>query len=574
MSQGATIWRIIVEETAEYEETVDVKAYFDKIISLWKEYPKAISSRVTASIPVDEGSHLWNEVISCFEQKHRFSPRDCSEISVNKFICRYTDPTKARKFSENAFEVSFYQEELLVRFYPIVLDGHTHPHFEEPYQIGCRSSSESSIHLQFFKPIDLADEYYEYLKTQGFKTIITWLKGIDLSKTSRKTNSLLDKESYFRTYRHIREDYGRALVEQWTENSNPQKTVFEDCGITAYINEIVRMDILPKPKKFVDIGCGNGVLVHLLNLTGMKGYGVDVRSRQIWNTTLKHVDLRESVVEPQVVVENEPHFDSDVDLLVGNHSDELTPWIPVMAAKLNCNFFLIPCCPFNFFGKYVNDGSHIGPKRLVSQYESFFEWTVTVAERLGFKVDLDRLAIPSTKRLCIIGRVPEKGLCTDLDETINQMTRGQKFVARPKEIKMNNCTTIPVNERDRMAKLLFDYILSSSNETRDGWRCGGEVPLRELATVLTEEDKKLMKDQDGGLQTFLRNHHQIFHVFKATARIRDFRQPKVSRSRPDWKKKANKDGKPNNPPRKSPCWMALYHPDGCPLGPEKCQFQH
>ena len=32
------------------------------------------------------------------------------------------------------------------------------------------------------KPIDEEDRYYEYLKTFGFKTVFTWLKGIDLSK--------------------------------------------------------------------------------------------------------------------------------------------------------------------------------------------------------------------------------------------------------------------------------------------------------------------------------------------------------------------------------------------------------
>lgn len=65
----------------------------------------------------------------------------------------------------------------------------------------------------------------------------------------------------------------------------------------------------------------------------MSGYGIDVRHRNIWKTTLKDVDLREMPVDPQIVVQNEPHFDLDVDLLIGNHSDELTPWIPVMAAK-------------------------------------------------------------------------------------------------------------------------------------------------------------------------------------------------------------------------------------------------
>ncbi|PIC41821.1 hypothetical protein B9Z55_009109 [Caenorhabditis nigoni] len=559
-------WRCIAEQLVEYEEAVDAKAYFDKIICLWKEYPNAISNRINTSVPVEEESQVWNEVIANFESKYRFDPANSSELSIFKLIQK---DFKKQSFSNNCYEVAFYEEELLVRFYPIVLDGQQHPHFESPYSIACKIPSSSSILLQFFKPVDAPDDHFEFLKTLAFKQLVTWLKSIDLSKTTRKTHALLDKESYISTYRHIREDLGRPLVEGWTENSKPQKVIFEDCGIASYIQELITSGILPKPRKFVDIGCGNGLLVHLLNKIEIPGYGVDVRSRKVWKTTLSHVDLRESPVDPQIVVENRPHFDADVDLLIGNHSDELTPWIPVMAAKLNCNFFLIPCCPYNFFGKYLNNGSHFGPKRMTSQYESFFEWTVSVAERLGFDTKMDRLAIPSTKRLCIIGRVPEKGLCPDLVQTIEHMTQGQKFVARPREIRNNNCMHISVTDRERIAKKLFDFILNYSDDVRDGWRCGGEVPLAQLAGQLTDDDKKLMKDQDGGLQTFLRNHHQIFHVFQATARLRDFRQPVISRRQQTNPKKQEATNRP-----KQPCWMSLNHPDGCPLGPESCRYLH
>jgi tRNASer (uridine44-2'-O)-methyltransferase len=42
------------------------------------------------------------------------------------------------------------------------------------------------------------------------------------------------------------------------------------------------------------------------------------------------------------------------DWLIGNHSDELTPWIPVMATLTSdhTKFFVLPCCPFGFTGKY------------------------------------------------------------------------------------------------------------------------------------------------------------------------------------------------------------------------------
>jgi len=33
---------------------------------------------------------------------------------------------------------------------------------------------------------------------------------------------------------------------------------------------------------FIDMGCGNGLLVHVLNSEGYSGVGLDVRSRKMW----------------------------------------------------------------------------------------------------------------------------------------------------------------------------------------------------------------------------------------------------------------------------------------------------
>lgn len=39
---------------------------------------------------------------------------------------------------------------------------------------------------------------------------------------------------------------------------------------------------LDSKPNFVDMGCGNGLLVHILNSEGFKGVGFDVRSRKMW----------------------------------------------------------------------------------------------------------------------------------------------------------------------------------------------------------------------------------------------------------------------------------------------------
>lgn len=120
MFPGST-WTVIVEQIAEYEEVIDPKAFFDKvviviwnivierkiqIISLWKEYPNAISNRITTSVSVDTDSDLWNEVLRTFETHYKFCPRDCSEIAITKIIHK---DLANNKFSDNAFEVSYYE---------------------------------------------------------------------------------------------------------------------------------------------------------------------------------------------------------------------------------------------------------------------------------------------------------------------------------------------------------------------------------------------------------------------------------------------------------------------------------
>ena len=53
------------------------------------------------------------------------------------------------------------------------------------------------------------------------------------------------------------------------------------------------------------------------------------------------------------------------DWLIGNHSDELTPWIPVMAAATShhTKFMVLPCCPFEFHKKFQRKTSGISVYR-------------------------------------------------------------------------------------------------------------------------------------------------------------------------------------------------------------------
>lgn len=57
------------------------------------------------------------------------------------------------------------------------------------------------------------------------------------------------------------------------------------------------MKNLDRLQSFVDLGCGNGLLVFILASEGHLGLGVDVRKRVIWDMYPKFVKLEVSTIE-------------------------------------------------------------------------------------------------------------------------------------------------------------------------------------------------------------------------------------------------------------------------------------
>ena len=92
----------------------------------------------------------------------------------------------------------------------------------------------------------------------------------------------------------MKEKYGLEVARNWPEVTDPQKFVFEDVAIAAYLITLWRSDPEEKAKpSFVDLGCGNGLLVYILNGEGFPGFGVDIRKRKIWDQFPPPTDLRE-----------------------------------------------------------------------------------------------------------------------------------------------------------------------------------------------------------------------------------------------------------------------------------------
>jgi hypothetical protein len=193
-------------------------------------------------------------------------------------------------------------------------------------------------------------------------------------------------------YRELKGKH-KHWVDKWELDTDPQKHVFEDISIAAFLIALWRQEPeTSKEYKFLDLGCGNGFLTHLLNSEGYRGYGIDMAKRDTWDQF--DCDLRIECIDPSHVV-----FDN-VEWIIGNHPDELTLWIPLIAAKAaNCKFMVIPCCAYELSGRRF---SKTIPT--IGRYKTFCNEIEDMSSQIGFKVEREVLRIPSTKNQCLLGR--------------------------------------------------------------------------------------------------------------------------------------------------------------------------
>uniref|UniRef100_A0A8C0FGQ7 tRNA (uracil-O(2)-)-methyltransferase n=1 Tax=Bubo bubo TaxID=30461 RepID=A0A8C0FGQ7_BUBBB len=436
----------------------------------------------------------------------------------------------------------------------------------------------------------------------------------------KSTLSLISVAKYSKVYQDLKDKY-KEMVKVWPEVTDPEKFVYEDVAIAAYLlilwEEERKEKGLTKKQSFVDLGCGNGLLVHILNNEGHSGRGIDVRRRKIWDMYGPETHLEESTILP-----GDSHLFPDTDWLIGNHSDELTPWIPVIAARssYSCCYFVLPCCFFDFHGKYIRRQSK------KTQYREYLDFVAQVGFVCGFHVEEDCLRIPSTKRVSLIGkkRTYPPTECALIDKQITQYINNRQtcavvacdrrvgfnhkdhsdgvweqagselreneteiagttwmpgFQPREKVEQIRNCASLPRDFVDDVVLNVANLLLNatpqkSCSNTHAGntntWNQGESLSLKEVAEHLNKETLKRLKSECGGLQTLLKNNHQVFEVLNGRVHIRDWRKEKPSRkTKPEVKRHLSAEAF-----KTRLCWFFIHHPDGCSLPSESCPYAH
>lgn len=288
---------------------------------------------------------------------------------------------------------------------------------------------------------------------------------------------LIPQPRFQNTYTRLKAQYAKDFIGAWVEQTDPAKHVFEDLGIAAFLIELWSdmYDLASPPTSqkppfpgFVDIGCGNGVLVHVLVREGYSGWGFDLRPRKTWRTFDETVSshLKEYVLVPEALTQPGPApfllptktscnpfgLPDKVTLgdssshpgtfphgtfIISNHADELTAWTPLLASLSHSPFIAIPCCSHDLAGSRfrapmyskarkphrqsdqghessdyqpsdsVDSRPRTAPAKKVipSAYASFCSYVTCLAEEAGYAPQKEMLRIPSTRNAAIVGRM-------------------------------------------------------------------------------------------------------------------------------------------------------------------------
>ncbi|PVU87698.1 hypothetical protein BB561_006216 [Smittium simulii] len=337
-------WRLLAKADAVSINLEDFKA----VMLLWANDPTKIYPPVHAATLLNQETTL-----------------DGKNIKITRKLL----PKRKDKDCELIETVSFqaHQNGLAVDFIPNV---------------------ENENQAPFFYPKSVWKSLFEKL----FKWSVTQNIGF---VSYAKHDSLVPKSNYEETYNMLKLKYADDLIENWVEKTDPKKFVYEDLAIASWLISLWSSDTSSTKKPtFADLGCGNGLLVYILAREGYSGYGIDQSSRRIWSKFSEFAKLDAQTINPERML-------VDVDWIIGNHADELVPWIPIIAAKSGFkNFVIIPCCYHGLTG----DKMTINVKKGESKYGGYVRYVASIIEKCGYQPERDFLRIPSTRNTVLVGR--------------------------------------------------------------------------------------------------------------------------------------------------------------------------
>lgn len=159
--------------------------------------------------------------------------------------------------------------------------------FEHPYYISLDNEKTFAIGVEK-ADLNLSNASLTWLREKLFTRLLKWMENDRPNEDALVDGSLnlVSSENYTNLYNKLKQKYGLEMVKKWPECTDPNKFVYEDVAIATYLIllwEDERIEGENRKQSFVDLGCGNGLLVHILTSEGHPGTGIDLRKRQIWD---------------------------------------------------------------------------------------------------------------------------------------------------------------------------------------------------------------------------------------------------------------------------------------------------
>ena len=268
-------------------------------------------------------------------------------------------------------------------------------------------------------------------------------------------DQILSQQRVQNKYTELKERHSARLRDRWVEKTKPSKHVFEDLGIAAFLIELWKemydsntdgkTDGKPRFPGFVDIGCGNGVLVDILLREGYEGWGFDARRRKTWSTFDENIQkqVKELILIPQPLFElqqateqpnlanggiipkefssvndenshpvNKPAWHNGIlplgTFIISNHADELTAWTPLLASISSSPFLAIPCCSHNLSGLRFRAPSVFNNNSADVLAPSYFSAQINKSKSIA-------IAIACSDNEVVFSQGPEQGDLKDLN---------------------------------------------------------------------------------------------------------------------------------------------------------------
>ncbi|KAH0538078.1 hypothetical protein FGG08_005290 [Glutinoglossum americanum] len=478
--QGDETWQPVFERQCDFQPTI-----FSGVMMNLIKNPNINSNHLfRADILYDSLGELGApacdaatpvNAIDARPRETRISGFSCKRTLVRLLIPRNPQLDRALVQTCHILQSSTQSEEKTLVVYLPHVDGAEEIPFYHPAVYGIAflhiwnlaeaEAGKISIHYKLFRDSttdsaqDRIDPSLERIAFHLISTVHKHGKGVKAGYTKRVCHDrVIPQQRLQDTYSRLKISHAKRLIQNWAEQTDPTKHVFEDLGIAAFLIELWRdmytwraecssecerkeesrnsvwnaAVLKPRFPGFVDIGCGNGILVEILKREGYSGWGFDARRRKTWDTFTEDVQagLKQMVLVPKILgdqpflrEEGIPHGQLMEPLppqervgihdgtfphgtfIISNHADELTGWTPLIASLSESPFLIIPCCSHDLSGARFRAPAKSDDRgKQPSAYASLIYWVERLARDAGWEVEREVLRIPSTRNIALIGR--------------------------------------------------------------------------------------------------------------------------------------------------------------------------